>query len=76
MTKEKLEKAKELTNNIKFLQEQLAKINLVEGDNQTEIISNNRSFCLPLDIKEMVILMCKSDYENKIKQKEKEFEEL
>lgn len=76
MTNEKMEKAKELSQNIKYIQEQLQGIKLVDGNAITELSSNNRSFKIPQEIKETIILICKADYEKKLKQKEKEFEEL
>ncbi len=76
MTNEKMEKAKELSQDIKYIQEQLQRIELVSGEARTEISSNNRSFILPQEIKETIILISKADYEKKLKQKQKEFEEL
>lgn len=76
MTIEKMEKAKELNNRIKYIEEQLQRVELVDGKNQTEIVSNNKMFYLPIDIKDTIILLCKSHYENKLKQIKKEFEEL
>lgn len=76
MTNEKMDKAKELSQDIKYIQEQLQRIELVSGKAKTEISSNNRSFTLPQEIKEIIILISKADYEKKLKQKQKEFEEL
>ena len=76
MTVDKMEKAKEISDFIKYLKEQARRIDLVDGEKPTEITSNNKSFSLPLDIKEMIITICRTRYEKRIKEKEKEFEEL
>lgn len=76
MTINKMEKAKEINTSIKFLEDQIKKIALIDVTNSIEIISNSRSLILPLEIKEIIMLMCKATYEKKLKEKEKEFEEL
>lgn len=76
MTIEKLEKAKRLKQEIENFKNQLERIDRVTKETNLIISGNNSNFNLPLDIRDTIILLCKTTYQTKLEKVIKEFEEL
>lgn len=76
MTVEKMEKAKLLNQDIKYVKEQLVRLEATQKESSVRINGNNNSFALPLDAKEVIFTIAKASYTSKLEKLEKEFEEL
>ena len=78
MTPEKLKRANEIVESIKFNTEQVKKLNDTKNYSNSEfkISVINHSYKIPTKILDTVLLLIENEYEKEIENLEKEFKEL
>ena len=78
MTPEKLKRANEIVESIKFNTEQVKKLNDTKNYSNWEfkISVSSHSYKIPTKILDTVLLLIENEYEKEIENLEKEFKEL
>lgn len=77
MDKEKLIKAENLNHRINGIKNIIGKINDIESNNRDIYVTNyNCSAVIPPELKNVLILLLKSHYEEALQELEQEFKEL